>query len=196
MKGKKVQKKFLNDTLPTLHKVFNTRFKSISFSTFCKYRPKNIVPPKLSGRDTCLCRKCKNFKLLFCGLKRAKVISQSTTTDLLESVCCSSPTESCFFRRCSECKLKSISFLKTDHTMPVSYHEWVEQVEERIRSKSKAKIPVKVVKKGYGEVYCKRSCGCFAQQTFRSIGSKIQNFAPAGTVENLTGEEERQRLVN
>jgi len=29
----------------------------------------------------------------------------------------------------------------------VSYHEWVQQEEEQISSKSKAKIPVKVVKK-------------------------------------------------
>ena len=78
--GERVRKRFLNDSLVSLHKVFSeTSGMKVAFSTFCKYRPKEVVEPKICGRDTCLCKtskceRCENFKLMCKALRASHIL--------------------------------------------------------------------------------------------------------------------------
>lgn len=71
------QIRYLKDTRNALYrKYLSTYPRAVSFTTFCRYCPPWVVTPKLSGRDTCLCIKCENIKLLVSALKCSEIIKE------------------------------------------------------------------------------------------------------------------------
>ncbi|XP_054259552.1 uncharacterized protein LOC128984273 [Macrosteles quadrilineatus] len=65
-KKDKRQKRYLNDTMLNLYKIFSTEHShlKLSYASFCKLRPFWIVMPKVTDRDTCLCTVHENMNLL------------------------------------------------------------------------------------------------------------------------------------
>lgn len=124
--GERLQKRYLNDTLSALYKTFISVCPLVvSFATFCKYRPKHVVQPKVGSWDTCLCAKCQNFKLLMRCLKSAKVIDAKNREEVFSSLCCDSNSESCLFRSCDKCKINGLKFNIHNGNMKISYQQWV-----------------------------------------------------------------------
>ena len=75
-KGLKKQKRYLNDSLKSLHERFvkeNTDNK-VSYPTFCKFRPFYIVEMKAGDRNTCLCKLHENMRFKVEKLHQLKLI--------------------------------------------------------------------------------------------------------------------------
>lgn len=123
----KVQKRYLTAPMSTLYRKFLSQTPLVvSFSTFCKHRPPHVVEPKFSDRDTCLCEKCDNFKLLFNSLKTAQVLNVKNREDLFNGMCCDTTNkEKCLFRTCKECKSKDIEYNITNGNGRITYEKWV-----------------------------------------------------------------------
>lgn len=124
-----------------------------SYSVFCRYRPKWVVARKLSGRDTCLCKKCENLKLLHAAAFSVKIVNAKDAAELVKSICCTEKKETCLLGTCTQCNGKTITFLPCNTARPVMYRKWVDVKETRLSSKKKdaqgnfVMIEVKVTKK-------------------------------------------------
>ena len=55
----------------------------LSYSTFCKYWPPNIIKPKIEDFGTCKCQTCENVELLVSGLKRGGFLSKDHVVELI-----------------------------------------------------------------------------------------------------------------
>ncbi|CAC5405224.1 unnamed protein product [Mytilus coruscus] len=69
---KKVQKRILTDYLSNLYHKFMMEYPTVklSFTTFTRLRPKNILLTSFIRRDTCLCTKYQNMSFTLKAVKR------------------------------------------------------------------------------------------------------------------------------
>ena len=66
------QKRVLNDSLKFLHLKFSSESQhQLSFSTFCRLRPKSVSPTRYISRQQCLCLKHQNMALTLKSMKSA-----------------------------------------------------------------------------------------------------------------------------
>lgn len=122
--GEKIQKRYLNDSMLYLYKNFiKTATLVVSYSTFCKHKPKEVVAPKIGSWDTCLCPKCQNFKLITGSLHSVQVINAKNKTEIANAVCCDSENEKCLLRSCNECKQTTLIFNDCDKNVQISYEQ-------------------------------------------------------------------------
>ena len=143
--GEKVQKRYLNDTLSALYKAFCSKSSvPISFSMFCKYRPKFVVIPRFKDRDTCLCVKCENFKLLLSGLKAANVVEEKNKNDILSTMCCDIANEDCLFRKCQMCLTNSVNYNVAVNEEKIQYQRWG---TANVDHKTKPGVSVKITQR-------------------------------------------------
>lgn len=141
----KKQVRILLDTKKNLFKRFvsETGIK-LSFSTFLRACPYWVRPAKLSDRDTCACKVHQNFELKVFSLKNVKVIKQNNTTELLNSLVCSTKEEACMTGLCVTCGGKKPNFSYNDDFL-IKYEEWNSVQEER-NIKGRKKTVKKCVK--------------------------------------------------
>lgn len=104
----------MNDSLQNHHQKFTTehpKFKNISYSLFCKFRPFWIVPPNAANRNTCLCNVHDNMKLLTARITNHKIVEQTSVSDLVPSLCCKGEftKEDCLERKCTKCINKVVN---------------------------------------------------------------------------------------
>jgi hypothetical protein len=104
MKVKK-QKRFLLDPLSKLYNRFQVMHSeiAISFATFARLKPFWIVRPRISDRDTCLCKLHENTMLLHDKLKQLKCMESISLDDAVKGVVCSVKNRLCMFGECSHC---------------------------------------------------------------------------------------------
>lgn len=141
------QKRYMTADLRALHKEFlSTLDTYISYRTFCRYKPKWVVSPKLTSRDTCLCVKCENMKLLAKSLKNQGLVDDNLR-DLTNSVCCDPPIDNCLLRTCEKCKDKTLNFEEYDGRRPALFYKWISCREKVYSFKLKKEIEVNVLKK-------------------------------------------------
>ena len=158
----KVQKRYLNDTMSALYPKFAASSSVVvSFSTFCQYRPKHVVTPKFTGRDTCLCVHCENFKYLVKSLKDAKVISEKSREEVFSTLCCDSGNKNCLLRTCSECASKKIIYDATDKDAKLHYEKWVSCKKEML---NKPASFMKITKKDKVEATVQQVIDIFEEQ--------------------------------
>ena len=87
--GKELAQKYiLSDTLKNLHKKFLLEYpnKSISFTRFCRFRPKNVLLIRYASRKVCLCEKHQNMALKLRALHVKKVVGFSLRPDDLVNI--------------------------------------------------------------------------------------------------------------
>jgi hypothetical protein len=109
-RGLKKQKRYLNDSLKTLHEIFvkeNTDNK-VSYPTFCKFRPFYIVEMKAGDRNTCLCKLHENMRFKVEKLHQLKLIETKNPETVSECVVCDMKHKPCANGNCSRCKSKEI----------------------------------------------------------------------------------------
>lgn len=101
-KVKKNQKKYLLDSMKSLHEKFSkaSTYK-IGYTSFCKLRPFWILQPKINGRNTCVCKIHANIEYLAGALFTAGAIDKKTPKDISAYICCDSSSVACLHRRCS-----------------------------------------------------------------------------------------------
>ena len=87
---KKMQKRFLLDTMKTLHRKYLAENPAeLSYSMFCRLRPFWVVHPSLADWETCMCKLHENLTFVAVRLKQQKQ-SGHTSTLCLRS--CKEPT--------------------------------------------------------------------------------------------------------
>lgn len=147
--GLQRQRQYMVADLRTLHKEYLAQPESTytSYRTFCRHRPAWIVAPKLSARDTCLCKTCENFKMLISSGKSNNVIECDSKTEISKTVCCPEVSNECWLRTCNQCKSKKINFNECNDRKPAMYQEWVTVKEKVYSFKAKSEIEIRVMKK-------------------------------------------------
>lgn len=144
--GVKEQKRYLNDSLGNLHKKFNSSHAyTLSFATFCRFRPFWILPASKRPRETCLCVIHENFQLLVSALHRYKIIEPKDPTNLLKTICCDVYNTDCLFRDCINCGKKCVTFLDHDNSIEFYYWTWNSKTEKIVQNGNEKMI--RLVKK-------------------------------------------------
>lgn len=85
------------------------------------------MQPKLSDRDTCVCKKHSNIEFKFITLKKLLVLVRfNNLHDVIESLVCDIKAVQCMYSRCVSCKERSINYNFTTTKMEenVSWLEW------------------------------------------------------------------------
>jgi len=133
-----------------------------------------VVPKDLHERDTCLCEKCENFRLLIEPLKRVKAIEVNSPAALIRAMCCEDKNFDCYQRSCSECETKGIPFVPCgDEEKTVKVSKWVRVTEEKQSNQGKTFNVTRTVKKNMEEsirnikAELAKSCDGFLLHTFR-----------------------------
>ncbi|CAH1154504.1 unnamed protein product [Phaedon cochleariae] len=147
--GKIKQKRYLNDTMFNLHKIFLKKHPNIpvSYAFWCKNRPFHIVSKKVSSRDTCSCMVCLNMTLLIGTLSRLNVIKENNSNSVISSFCCENRTEKCLLRDCPECENKNIQFEDQNRCEMSFFYKWCSQKHTYFDNKTrKQKTVVKITK--------------------------------------------------
>jgi hypothetical protein len=126
------QKRFISNSLTYLYQEFcknNSGFR-LSYATFCRTRPFWTVNRAFQSRDTCLCKKCDNSKMICRQLHRLKVINDGNLDRLIErEMFCEPSTELCRFRKCKFCDRKVIQILEFDGLEETVYENWLTETE-------------------------------------------------------------------
>ncbi|XP_065218710.1 uncharacterized protein LOC135844432 [Planococcus citri] len=127
----KKQKRFLTNSLQYLYTKFCEKSSfNLAFSTFCKLRPFWVVEKKVGDRDTCLCVKCENAKLMCKQLRRLNIVNEENIDKLIKNeMLCDPVTEACRFRKCASCCEKAVSILPFDGSEECFYDSWESAVE-------------------------------------------------------------------
>lgn len=162
--GLKRQKRYLLDNLKNLHrKYLESGFPPISYVTFTRLKPFWIVLPKVDSRDTCLCKPHANMDLLINSLKKNKIISENSTTEILNSFTCKNAKVECLQRKCKKCKNKWVLYNEFDNSHNISYYAWsknsktyiknnIEKVSTIVEKIRKEEKPLEVIKHFENEI--------------------------------------------
>lgn len=157
-KGQVMQKRYLNSTMEELHRSFclahqHNSKKPLSYSAFARLRPFYVVAPKVSSRDTCLCLTHENMTLLVEALHRNRVIGESSTDKVVNSITCVKRTEECLARSCMACCHNKINYIDSKNEVEtIKYQKWFAKKEERISGKTKKPITVQITVKETQEI--------------------------------------------
>lgn len=146
-RGLKKQKRYLTDNLKNLHEKFLKEQSSISYSTFCKYRPYWVVFPNTS-RDTCQCKLHSNVNLLIKALKTAEIITETTGTDAIKSLCCDIKQE-CLERTCKTCVSKVLNYHEFQNNKKIKFFQWIAEKRPYTIKNGVEKIKIVTIKKRF-----------------------------------------------
>lgn len=135
-----VQKRLLLQSLKELHELYKETHPNdpVSFSIFCKLRPKNCILPGSSGtHSTCVCVCHQNVKLMLEAIN-LKQLSENYRTklcnyrDCINMMICEGPSDNCFLDKCKKCpgvkKLKNFlgKILEDAMILEVKYALWTD----------------------------------------------------------------------
>lgn len=134
---KKMQIRYLTDTLINLYQIYKTGGGKFSLSTFCKYKPFYVLSPRSASRDTCLCVKHSNFEYLITALKKYTfpAVVFKGTKDLIELTSCDIKSFKCMYGLCDKCRNKKNNFETNNNYTEVEWWKW-----ERAKKKYKKKM--------------------------------------------------------
>ena len=142
-KGTTLQRRLLSESMTRLHKKFTDESdKKISYSLFCKLKPFHIVPPTLKDRETCLCQRHENGRLLIERLTKLKLLDSKlhSIEECVESMVCVQPTMNCYERKCDICKGSLIISNPDINSNLITWHQWRTEKTERTISGQKKMI--------------------------------------------------------
>ncbi|KAL0860169.1 hypothetical protein ABMA27_010476 [Loxostege sticticalis] len=122
---KKSQIRYLVDTLQNLHEVYKNEGGTISFSTFCRYKPYYVLSPSVHRRETCLCIKHANMEFMFIALKHKGVITHKNLDELLVAASCDTKSYTCMYNKCEQCKNISFQHSENNQTDEIKWSKWV-----------------------------------------------------------------------
>ena len=131
-RGVKKQIRLLNDTLVNLHLKFLSEYpqQKVSLATFCRARPFYVIHAKISDRDTCLCMKHDNIRLLLEPLARAGVITSKDPMTYVSQLVCDTSSKSCMYGDCMKCQNNDLPILSSEvGKTKITYEQWEACVE-------------------------------------------------------------------
>lgn len=130
----KQQKRYLNKSLLNIYTDFRKSHDYfISYSTFCKMRPFWIVSQNVNRRDTCLCIKCENGKLISRKIKVLGILDFTSLEEVFQMICCVKDLcqnkNRCYTRTCENCMAKKLKFNEFNPTDSTFYEQWITKLE-------------------------------------------------------------------
>lgn len=124
----KMQKRYLLAYLTDIYKKFKEETGiNVSYTTFVRYKPFFVLRPKISDRDTCVCRKHANIEFKFLALKKLQVLKEyNKLDDLVDALVCDVKSQQCMYSKCATCERNCINydFSTTKRNDEVSWLEW------------------------------------------------------------------------
>lgn len=145
----KKQKRYLLDTLSKLHEKYTSEIGPVSLTTFKRFRPFYIVPPRIKDLETCVCLKHANMQFMASALKSCGVINTKDLNDIILKYVCDTQFKDCMYGTCDTCSDKSID--QTESDGPTSWKMYILKDHEYTDNKGitkKTKNMVKEDKKG------------------------------------------------
>jgi hypothetical protein len=148
-KKKRMQKRYLNNSLLFLHRKFcDENPFVVSYTTFCRMKPFWVLNHKVDERDTCLCIYHENMELVTKRMKEEKILRTSCIDQLIgDEMCCDKKdafnVTDCLFHKCDACSSKMIVFNEFEGEEETHYERW-EKVTEVGRDKKTYKRTTKV----------------------------------------------------
>ena len=142
-KKEKEQKRYLLETRQNLHKKFISLVPySISYQSFCRFKPFWVLTPKVEDRETCRCTKHLNFELILATLSKENIFDTRSTEDLIHALCCFPLKPECLYRTCNDCCNK---YIKANEFVnkSISYWKWTSISEEDPKSKKMLRKTIK-----------------------------------------------------
>jgi hypothetical protein len=105
IKNLKYQLRYLHDSVERLYaKYGKENANPVSQTVFRQLRPKFIVQPNVTGRETTGCKLCYNIKLLASGMRDAGLMSNKPVDIVAASICPSPRSASeCYHGCCPNC---------------------------------------------------------------------------------------------
>ena len=128
---------FMRKTLREAHSKLNCK---VGFSTFCRWRPKNVKVQSKKKWSQCLCETCENFSYKVSALRAFQI----TKKDLLgKTLCKTSLMENdvnCIQRKCDKCGTEAVLKELKEKMKDVEEIKWLEwtdvNAEKRIEEMS------------------------------------------------------------
>ena len=123
----------------------------VSFSTFCKLRPKQVLLQKHNIREYCLCPYCQNIKYKLMALKHARALPDNITSEksLVEAILCPKGDNEycgaeCIRRECNQCsdwdqKVEEICAVETQDAT-LTWNHWEREKDASGKKKTVLKI--------------------------------------------------------
>lgn len=120
------QKRYLSESILNLHKKFKKMHPNyiVSYSHFWKLKPFWVVIPNMRIRDTCMCVKHDNMQLIISSLKRNNIITENSSRDVLNSMCCNAMDPKCLNRDCGVCINRQLHYHEFNNGNEISYWSW------------------------------------------------------------------------
>ncbi|XP_048001800.1 uncharacterized protein LOC125238480 [Leguminivora glycinivorella] len=136
-----MQKRFLLDTMKSLHKQFkkeNPETKC-SYFYFTKNRPFFVVKPSADARETCLCKTHINFAYKTQALKKQGIIQTDNLCDVINASVCDNQSKNCMYNSCNACQNKTLTYNENKIKGVIKYSQWIrkEEVYEKDGKKMK-----------------------------------------------------------
>ena len=142
-------KQVLNRTLKKAFKDFKCSNNSVKlgYSTFCKMRPKHVVPRKLNRWCQNLCEYCENLQLKLMAVKQN--ISYNSKYEIVGRTLCKDRvgenSRDCIERRCGSCGVQGLQDEMDERlqhlTGKIEWKEW-KQVKQPITGKAKKTLVI------------------------------------------------------
>lgn len=141
---RKMQIRYLTDTIQNLYQIYKTEGGKFSFTTFYRCKPFYVLSPTVRSRNTCLCIKHSNMEYMFIALKMNKAISYKNMEEFLSVISCDINSYTCMHNKCDKCKI--ISFDCDDKSeLAVKWFKW-ERVPHQYEKSGKILSTKKMVK--------------------------------------------------
>lgn len=103
---------------------------NIKFSTFFKYKPKNVLSFTKITKNVCVCTIHSNFESALSAFRKCidnDELLDCSVRNYAEQFVCSQPNQKCYFNTCEICKdgmLFSINFNFEQLLFPMSWEKW------------------------------------------------------------------------
>ena len=136
------QRRIMLDTLSNLYIKFKAEYGAakISFTTFWRYKPFWLMPPKDSDRDTCQCKSCENFQFFADAMFKLGALQTAKRNVLVHQSACDIERKECFFGQCLQCHSKQLpTVLNVPSDQHCVWNQWVSVKEERTLKDGKNK---------------------------------------------------------
>nr|XP_053618254.1 uncharacterized protein LOC128679821 [Plodia interpunctella] len=140
---KKMQKRILLDTRKNLYISFRKENPDVKchYSYFAKHKPFYVVPARIDGRETCMCKLHANITFMKFVLYKNKVIKTNDMNLIISQTVCDVNSITCMKGKCTECETKKLYYCNMiDQEKLVELVQWVRKADIIEKNGKKIKI--------------------------------------------------------
>lgn len=122
---KKMQIRYMVDTLYNLYQIYRKDGGRHSFSTFYRCKPFYVLTPTIGARGTCMCIKHSNIDFIIRALQAIKIVSYKNIEEMVHVFSCDMKSFDCIHGKCINCKTPHIEYNKERSSEEMKWWKWV-----------------------------------------------------------------------